>query len=110
MKKVYSKVIVALLLLFLFMFTMDVSVMANSGFMPPKGHHIVSTKKTTLAPGVVESEIIYNTPDGSNPVSGFIVDINLGSSVNIMAASKDYNQAGTQTVRKMAEAAKQKNR
>ena len=53
MKKVYSKVIVALLLLFLFMFTMDVSVMANSGFTPPEGNHIVSLKKTTLAPGVV---------------------------------------------------------
>ena len=74
-------------------------------FTPPPGYHVISSKKSTIVPGVEETEIIYNTPDGQNPVSGFLVDINLGSSVNIMAASKDYNKRGVQTVRKMAEAA-----
>src|SRR5690554_4479081 len=77
-------------------------------FIPPEGSFVVSKKETTIVPGVVENEIIFNTPDGQSPVSGFLVDINLGSSVNIMIASKDYDQRGTQTVREMAAAAEAK--
>lgn len=57
-------------------------------FIPPEGSFVVSKKQTQIVPGVVETEVIYNTPDGQNPVSGFLVDINLGSSVNIMVALK----------------------
>lgn len=95
-------------LLIMLMFTGTREVQASADIVPPEGSFIVSSKKTTLVPGVVESEITYNTPDGSNPVSLFIVDINLGSSVNIMAASTNYNEIGTQTVRDMAKAAEAK--
>ena len=105
MKKSFFKLLVVFFIISLLSTTLDLNVMASYEFIPPEGNFIVSSKKTTLVPGVVETEIIYNTPDGSNPVSGFMVDINLGSSVNIMAATTNYNQTGTQIVREMAKAA-----
>jgi len=81
---------------------------ANGEIIPPEGNFVVSLKKSTIVPGVVETEFTYNKPDGSNPVSGFIVDINLGSSVNIMACARNYDETGVQTVREMAKAAERK--
>lgn len=86
MRKAYDKILAGIVsLLFLIMFSVSLNISASSEFAPPEGNFIVSSKKTTLVPGVVETEVIYNTADGQNPVSGFIVDINLGSSVNIVA-------------------------
>ncbi len=108
MKKYFKNFILILLaVVFLFLFSAQTSVVTY-GLEVPEGNHIVSTKKTNIVPGVVENEIIYNKPDGKSPVLGFFVDINLGSSVNIMAASKNYNEPGTQIVREMAAAAENK--
>jgi len=109
MKKSYQKILagilIALIALMISVSKNVAKVLADNEIIPPEGNFIVSLKNTTIVPGVTETEFIYNKPDGSNPVSGFIVDVHLGSSVNIMAASTNYNETGTQIVREMARAA-----
>lgn len=90
----------------LFVFSFNKKIVVASDFIPPGDgeNFVVSHRKTELVPGVVENEVIYNDSTGKNPVSGFLVDINLGSNVGIMASTKNYNETGTQTVMGMAEA------
>lgn len=76
-----------------------------SDFKPPEDYFVVSEKTSNIVPGVTEREVIYNSEDLKNPVTNYVIDINLGSNVGIMAATKDYNKRGTQTVREMAHAA-----
>src|SRR5690554_4593494 len=86
----------------LFTLSFNSKLIAASDITPPEGNFIVSHKKTELIPGVEENEIIYNNSSGTNPVSGFAVDVKLGSNVGIMAATTNYNEIGTQTVLEMA--------
>lgn len=109
MNKKVKKIFISMFLMVFFVFSLSFShIKAVSNLDLPDGNHIVSAKRTRIVPGVVENEVIYNTKDGKNPVLGFLVDINLGSNVGIMAATRNYNETGTQTVRQMARAAEAK--
>ena len=109
MSKKIKKIFISMFFMVFFVFSLSFShIKAVSNLDLPDGNHIVSAKRTRIVPDVVENEVIYNTKDGKNPVLGFLVDINLGSNVGIMAATRNYNETGTQTVRQMAKSAEAK--
>lgn len=94
-------------LVVLFAFTYNVKVSANE-FIVPDGNFVVSHKRTELAPGVLENEVIYNNKAGTNPVAGFLVDIDLNNpNTGVMAATTNYNETGVETVMNMAKSAEQ---
>src|SRR5690625_93687 len=92
-------------IILLFVFSLNSRIIIATGFTPPENHFVISEKNSQIVPGVMEKEVIYNNATGENPVSGFVVDVNLeAEGVNIMASTTNYDEAGTQTVRQMANA------
>ena len=104
LKRFVSRSLVLVLIISLCISYPNTLKVAGSNVTPPPGSFLISNKKTNIVPGVIESEINYNTVDSANPVHGFLVDINLSDNVGIMAVSKDYNKPGVQTVARMADA------
>lgn len=109
MKNIKKIILGVTAIILLFTFTFQNKIIASEFIPPNNNDFIVKHRKTELAPGIIENEIIYNNNTGTNPVSGYLVDINPETTnVGVMAATTNYNETGTQTVLEMAKAAELK--
>ncbi|MBR6359855.1 MAG: phosphodiester glycosidase family protein, partial [Lachnospiraceae bacterium] len=90
----------------------SVQAAASSDFVTPEGLYLIYSTEYNIAPGIVETQYVTNTEDGSDQEMGYAVTIDLSNpTVSIGAGYKDNDasQWGMQTVRKQALAAEADN-